>query len=260
MIDNFFQGWTELPETGRFVFFFFEKPPKNKGKKKKENADKNFSIPSKTTQSSGMLSLGLIFLPNSLFSNKWQDTNAKSRTLRQDSSVCQASEVTMSGNVGRDSYRLIGKVSLLCLLCFNLCACGLFQAQDNDPVHPDARRVVKTAYSQLGKSYRSGGASPSKGFDCSGLLYWVYRKNGYKIPRITTQQAKAGKSVAKSRAREGDILVFKVAQSPRGLHTAISMGKDCFIHSPCKGKKVKVDSVNNRYWKERLIAVRRVIR
>ena len=145
----------------------------------------------------------------------------------------------MSGNVGRDSYRLIGKVSLLCLLCFNLCACGLFQAQDNDPVHPDARRVVKTAYSQLGKSYRSGGASPSKGFDCSGLLYWVYRK---------------------SSAREGDILVFKVAQSPRGLHTAISMGKDCFIHSPCKGKKVKVDSVNNRYWKERLIAVRRVIR
>ena len=166
----------------------------------------------------------------------------------------------MSGSPRQKTSWLALKLSLLFLLCLNLCACGLFQTQDSDPIPQDARKVVKTACTQLGKSYRSGGASPAKGFDCSGLLYWAYRKNGYQMPRISTQQAKVGQAVAKKQARAGDIFVFKVAQSPRGLHTGICMGNNDFIHSPSKGKKVKVDSVNNTYWKERLIAVRRVIR
>ena len=166
----------------------------------------------------------------------------------------------MSGSPRQKTSWLALKLSLLFLLCLNLCACGLFQTQDSDPIPQDARKVVKTACTQLGKSYRRGGASPAKGFDCSGLLYWAYRKNGYQMPRISTQQAKVGQAVAKKQARAGDIFVFKVAQSPRGLHTGICMGNNDFIHSPSKGKKVKVDSVNNTYWKERLIAVRRVIR
>ena len=151
-------------------------------------------------------------------------------------------------------------ITLSVFLCMLLGGCGFFSSSDITSPPPAAYKIVKTAYSQIGKDYKLGGASPKSGFDCSGLLFWVYNKHGYKLPRTTSAQAKAGRGISKTSACEGDILVFKVAQSPRGLHTGIYTGKNCFIHSPSKGKKVKIDSVNNTYWKERLIAVRRVVR
>ncbi|MBQ7584764.1 MAG: C40 family peptidase [Desulfovibrionaceae bacterium] len=144
-------------------------------------------------------------------------------------------------------------------LSLNLSGCGLFKPDVKEPNPKVCKLVVKTAYCQVGKQYRSGGASPSKGFDCSGLVYFIYQKNGYKIPRITTEQAKFGKRIPKDSLREGDILVFRMNNSPRGLHTAIYTGDRCFIHSPSSGKKVKRDSVEKPYWKDRLIGVRRVI-
>ena len=133
----------------------------------------------------------------------------------------------------------------------NLCACSLFQfsSDDNTATPRACKLVVNTAYCQLGKRYKPGGASP-KGFDCSGLIYFVYKKNGYKVPRITTEQAKFGKRISKDSIREGDILVFRMGDSPRGLHTAIYTGDRCFIHSPSSGKTVKRDSVEKTYWKK----------
>ncbi|MBQ7617578.1 MAG: C40 family peptidase [Desulfovibrio sp.] len=151
-------------------------------------------------------------------------------------------------------------LAFLLLLTTNLTGCGFFFSSDPDPAPYTTNKILKTAYSQIGKSYKAGGASPKSGFDCSGFVYWVYKKNGYKIPRISADQAKTGRSISKKAAREGDILVFKVSQSPRGLHTGIYTGKNKFIHSPSKGKKVKIDSVNNVYWKNKLVAIRRVVR
>lgn len=148
---------------------------------------------------------------------------------------------------------------LVILISLSLNACALFRS-DVEETPTAAKKVVHSAYSQLGKRYRPGGASPKKGFDCSGLIYWAYLTNGYKIPRMTTEQAKYGKKVAKEDAREGDILVFKTSNSPRGLHTAIYTGKNQFIHSPSSGKKVKQDTVSKEYWQKRLVSVRRVIR
>ncbi|MBO4369707.1 MAG: C40 family peptidase [Desulfovibrio sp.] len=152
------------------------------------------------------------------------------------------------------------RLLLLILLSLMLTGCGLFNFGESDPAPAKAKKVVSTAYSQIGKQYRLGGASPSKGFDCSGLVYWVYKKNGYKIPRVTTDQAKCGTGVAERNAREGDIVVFRTSRSPRGLHTGIYAGKNSFIHSPRKGKNVKVDRMDNSYWKDKLVAVRRVVR
>ena len=145
-------------------------------------------------------------------------------------------------------------------MLFLLTGCGIFQFGSEDVSPKAAHQVVSTAYTQLGKRYAYGGASPKAGFDCSGLIFWAYRKHGFKVPRITTDQARYGKKVAKNQIREGDILVFKIPESPRNLHTALYAGKQQFIHSPGKGKRVKVDSVQKEYWKKRLVAVRRVVR
>lgn len=83
------------------------------------------------------------------------------------------------------------------LLAALLTGCGLFRPADNGPTPVKAQKVVHTAYSQMGKKYRLGGASPQKGFDCSGLIWWAYRQNGLNVPRITVDQARAGQSVPK---------------------------------------------------------------
>ncbi|WP_165078457.1 MULTISPECIES: C40 family peptidase [unclassified Desulfovibrio] len=139
--------------------------------------------------------------------------------------------------------------------------CGFFgqRTADNGPAPVKAHKVVKTAYSQMGKQYRSGGASPQKGFDCSGLIWWAYRQHGVSVPRITTDQAKTGHAVPKARPRAGDIVVFRTGNSPRGLHTGIYAGGGSFIHSPRKGERVRMESLNVPYWKSKLIAVRRVV-
>ena len=112
----------------------------------------------------------------------------------------------------------------------------------------------------MGKNYRSGGASPQKGFDCSGLIWWVYNKNGVKVPRITVDQARIGQSVPREQVRPGDIVVFRTSASPRGLHTGIYAGGNSFIHSPRRGEKVRMENMDIPYWRSRLVSVRRVVR
>lgn len=118
--------------------------------------------------------------------------------------------------------------------------------------------VIETAQSQLGKRYRAGGASPQKGFDCSGLVWWSYKQHGINVPRITSDQAKAGKSIPKKQVRPGDIVIFRTSNSPRGLHSGLYCGNGAFVHSPGKGKKVCLDQLSGSYWKNKLVAVRRV--
>lgn len=141
-----------------------------------------------------------------------------------------------------------------------LAGCGMFQpSTDRSPAPAAAQGALKTAYSQMGKKYRSGGASPQKGFDCSGLIWWAYRQNGVKVPRITSDQAHAGVEVPKHMARAGDIVVFRTGSGPRGLHTGIYAGGRSFIHSPKPGDSVRIESIELPYWRDKLICVRRVV-
>ena len=64
---------------------------------------------------------------------------------------------------------------------------------------------------------------------------------------------------ALSAARQGDILVFRTGSGPRGLHTGIYTGGNSFIHSPRQGENVRVESLEVPYWRNKLIAVRRVV-
>lgn len=151
-------------------------------------------------------------------------------------------------------------LALLLLFCG---ACGTMRKQpppDFSGASPQARKVLQTAYSQMGRKYRLGGASPQKGFDCSGLIWWSYKRHGIKVPRITSDQAKAGRAVSKKSPRPGDIVVFRTGSSPRGLHTGLYSGNGTFIHSPRKGERVRIESIEVPYWKKKLISVRRIVR
>lgn len=155
--------------------------------------------------------------------------------------------------------RLGRAMALSLTLCLGLSGCGFLgsSGQTSLEAPPNASGVVKIACSQMGKKYCPGGASPRKGFDCSGLVWWSYKQRGVNVPRITTDQAKAGKKVSRKQAKPGDIMVFKVSRSPRGLHTGIYAGNGKFVHSPSSGKFVCIETLKP-WWNDRLIAIRRV--
>lgn len=155
---------------------------------------------------------------------------------------------------------------LLCLLfgvLFLLPGCG-----GKTPTHTSHRPTlvcqeqadgaVRCAYTQVGNQYTLGGVKPSTGFDCSGLVYWAYRKNGVSIPRQTTGQANFGYRVSRP-SRVGDILVFRTGRSGTGLHTGLYSGNDKFIHSPRPGRPIREESINHPYWKSHLVEVRRLV-
>ncbi len=129
----------------------------------------------------------------------------------------------------------------------------------DDKPSPKAENAAKLAKKQVGAPYVYGGTTP-KGFDCSGLIWWAYTKQGVKIPRISEDQLKAGKNIRSRKAIQvGDIVVFRTGRGRSGLHTGLYVGNNQFIHAPTSGKRVRLDSLNNSYWGPRLISIRRIV-
>lgn len=118
--------------------------------------------------------------------------------------------------------------------------------------------IAAAAKSQLGRPYVSGGSTPSKGFDCSGLVYWACARNGIAVPRISRDQASAGQRISRGSLRPGDIVVFRIPRS--GYHTGIYIGQNNFIHSPKPRSRVRIESLSVSYWDRYYVTARRVTR
>jgi cell wall-associated NlpC family hydrolase len=96
------------------------------------------------------------------------------------------------------------------------------------------RKVVSYARHQIGVSYSWGGTSPQTRFDCSGLVYAAYRSIGWKIPRSSWDQLRAGRPVRFARLRPGD-LVF----TEGGGHVQLVVSKRAAISAPQTGERVR---------------------
>ena len=102
--------------------------------------------------------------------------------------------------------------------------------------------VVGYAESQLGKPYVWGGASPSTGFDCSGLVMWSFAQIGVSLPHNAAAQYGYGSPVSRSDLQPGDLVFFD------GLgHVGIYVGGNTFIHAPHTGDVVKYSSLTGWY-------------
>lgn len=112
------------------------------------------------------------------------------------------------------------------------------------------------AFALVGSPYAAGGASPEAGFDCSGLVAYVYaRALHLALPRNTFDLARAG--VAVSAPQPGD-LVFYNTQARPFSHVGIYLGESRFVHAPSTGGAVRIEDMRLAYWAKRFDGARRV--
>jgi cell wall-associated NlpC family hydrolase len=117
-----------------------------------------------------------------------------------------------------------------------------------------------TSYSKslIGTPYKYGGNSPDSGFDCSGFIGHVFRHSeGINLPRTTNEIRYAGKPVRKNGLQVGDLVFFNTLKR-KFSHVGIYLGDDRFIHAPSSGGSVRVENMQDNYWRHRYNGARRI--
>jgi cell wall-associated NlpC family hydrolase len=118
-----------------------------------------------------------------------------------------------------------------------------------------ASDIAIHALGLVGTPYRYGGNTPEGGFDCSGLIGYVYRSRaGIAPPRTVAQLSDFGSSVGSGDLRTGDLVVFG---SGRPNHAGIYVGNGRFVHAPSTGGTVRMDRLDTGYWARQKSAYRR---
>ena len=114
------------------------------------------------------------------------------------------------------------------------------------------QRVVEIARKQVGTPYRFGGTSPS-GFDCSGLVRYVYAQVGVSLPHNAAKQYRYGSPVSRDRLEPGDPVFFD-----RLRHSGIYIGGGHFIHARQTGKRVSIASLDASWYAKNWVGARRL--
>jgi peptidoglycan endopeptidase LytF len=122
-----------------------------------------------------------------------------------------------------------------------------------------SERLLSTAEGFRGVRYRYGAASRS-GTDCSGFTSQVFRSVGVRLPRVSRDQARIGTPVSGGQMKPGDLVFFHTMRGKRITHVGIYMGKNEFIHASSGGGRVQISSLNDRYYHNRFVTARRVVK
>jgi cell wall-associated NlpC family hydrolase len=159
-----------------------------------------------------------------------------------------AREPWVRGN--REMYRchLLKRAAWIVLAAL-LTACSSSPTRQSDQhITPSLAKdkgseVVMFAMALMGSNYRFGGSNPESGFDCSGMVSYIYeRAIGLKLPHSAAQMAKEGREVNLARLSPG--------------HVGIYVGDNRFVHAPGKEGKIKISSLKTAYFHERLEVAR----
>ncbi|KFK95329.1 MULTISPECIES: C40 family peptidase [unclassified Serratia (in: enterobacteria)] len=131
----------------------------------------------------------------------------------------------------------------------------------NPRVEVAIHTVIQKLKSQIGIPYVWGGQTPSQGFDCSGLVYYVYNQHlNEKLPRTTNQmyQSKKLRHIKQGELRKGDLVFFRIKKDVPD-HVGVYLGDGQFIESPRTGANVRISKLTDNFWQSHYIGAKRVI-
>ncbi|AGG33963.1 NLP/P60 protein [beta proteobacterium CB] len=147
-----------------------------------------------------------------------------------------------------------------------LSGCSIFSSKNN------AAKVVQfkqdtsvgtedisiAAVGLVGVPYRYGGNNPKGGFDCSGLIAYVYNKSAnIKLPRTIQEMSAKGQSVENQPPAPGDLIFFNTT-GEKYSHAGIYVGQGRFVHAPSAGGTVRLEYITTPYWAARFTEARRL--
>ena len=119
------------------------------------------------------------------------------------------------------------------------------------------QQIIATSKQYIGVPYVWGGSSPS-GFDCSGLVQYVFNRHSITLPRTTKQQWTVGTQISKSALQPGDLVFFANTYTSGISHVGIYVGDNQFIHAS-SSKGVIISSLSNSYWASHYYGARQIL-
>lgn len=123
-----------------------------------------------------------------------------------------------------------------------------------------ASKIVEFSERFLGVPYVWGGATPN-GFDCSGLVYYVFKNYGYTLKRVAADQATQGTAIGKDDLKPGDLVFFDTDGGHSNIsHVGIYIGGGKMIHAPSPGKNVRITDITTGFYANNYMAARRIIK
>jgi murein DD-endopeptidase len=141
---------------------------------------------------------------------------------------------------------------LVLLLCGTLAGCASVPRPREATL---GERIAATALAQIGRPYLYGGSTP-EGFDCSGLVRYAYLAAGLDVPRTTTEQFQAVRTIRLETLAPGDLLFFRI-DSREVTHVGIYTGEGRFVHAPQSGKSVETRALDDDWYRQRLVSAGR---
>jgi cell wall-associated NlpC family hydrolase len=112
------------------------------------------------------------------------------------------------------------------------------------------------AIAMVGKPYRYGGADLN-GFDCSGLVLYVYHELGIDLPHSAAEQHRFTTRVSRDELLPGDLIFFRINHK-RISHVGIYVGDNRFVHAPQSGKNIVIRSLDEEYYRKHWVGAGRV--
>jgi cell wall-associated NlpC family hydrolase len=122
-------------------------------------------------------------------------------------------------------------------------------------------KILRNAKKHLGGRYVWGGTKPD-GFDCSGYVQYLYKKEGVNLPRTAYEQSKVGSYVNRSELKKGDLLFF-LTNKKRKIpitHVGLYLGNDKFIHAASRKKGIIISSLSKSKYNRLYIKAKRIIK
>ncbi len=159
---------------------------------------------------------------------------------------------------------LMGCGIFICILTIS--GCSIFGGKNNaarvaqfkQDTSVGTEDISIAAVGLVGVPYRYGGNNPKGGFDCSGLIAYVYNKSAnIKLPRTIQEMSGKGRSIDNQPPAPGDLVFFNTT-GEKYSHAGIYVGQGRFVHAPSAGGTVRLEYITTPYWAARFTEARRL--